>query len=196
MFAPRKQSIETLAQLYTILDDLYRDIERDCRECQDPDCMGYVWLLKEEAERLYEQGIPLVQINNGPTFIHSFPATAQGQPDLSVRYPPCSQLYINNSRRCSTYEDRPFVCRLYPVGLETKKGGTIVWAVHRDCFHIRRMEECGILPDFEHCVRNIINNLSSRLLEEIVKTYCAVDAISSFFDGENNFNSLQEVCHV
>jgi len=194
-FAPRKQGIATLPQLYDALNELYRDIEQDCRECQDPDCMGYVWLLKKEAERLYERGIPLVQVNNGPTFIHSFPAASKGQPDLSVRYPPCSQL-CTDSRKCSIYEDRPLVCRLYPLGLETKADGTIVWALHRDCLHIRRMEELGTLPDFEHRARNVINNLSPKLLEEIVETYRAVDVISSFPDGENNYSSLQEVCHV
>jgi Fe-S-cluster containining protein len=194
-FAPRKQSIETLSQLYDALDELYRGIEQDCRDCQDPDCMGYVWLLKKEAEWLYERGVPLVQVNKGPTFIHSFPATSKGQPDLSVRYPPCSQL-CTDSCRCSIYEDRPLVCRLYPLGFETKADGMIVWVFHRDCLHIRRMEERGTLPNFERRVRNVINNLSPELLGEVVETYRAVDAISSFPDGENNYSSLQEVRHV
>lgn len=194
-FAPRKWSIETLLQFYDALDDLYRGIEQDCRECQDPDCMGYVWLLKKEAERLYERGVPLVQVNNGPTFIHSFPVTDKGQLDLSVQYPPCSQLCAD-SRKCSIYEDRPLVCRLYPLGFETKEDGTIVWVLHRDCLRVRRMEERGTLPDFERHVRNVINNLSPELLEEIVETYRAVDAISSFPDGENNYSTLQEVRYV
>ena len=194
-FVPRRQNIETLAQLYTALDDLYQGIEYDCRGCQDPDCMGYVWLLKKEAERLYERGVPLVQINNGPTFIHSFPETTQGQPDLSVRYPPCSQL-CTDSRKCSIYQDRPFACHIYPIGLETKSCGRIVWALHRDCLYIRKLEERGLLSDFEHRARNIINNLSLQLLEEIVGTYRAVDAISSFRYGENNYSSLQEVRYV
>ncbi len=194
-FALRKQGIETLSQLYDALDELYRGIEQDCRDCQDPDCMGYVWLLKKEADRLYERGVPLVQVNNGPTFINSFPAAADGKLDLSVRYPPCSQL-CSDSRRCSIYKDRPLVCRLYPLGLETKADGTIVWALHRDCLHIRRMEERRMLPDFERRARNVISNLSPTLLDEIVETYRAVDAISSFPDGENNYSILQEVRHV
>jgi len=58
------------------------------------------------------------------------------------------------------------------------------------------MEERGTLPNFEHRVRNVISNLSPELLEEIVETYRAVDVISSFPDGENNYSSLQEVHHV
>lgn len=188
-------NINTLTQLYTVLDDLYRGIECDCRECQDPDCMGYVWLLKKEAERLYERGVPLVQVNNGPTFIHSFPETTQGQPDLSVRYPSCSQL-CTDSRKCSIYQDRPFVCHVYPIGLETKSCGIIAWVLHRDCLYIRRLEERSLLSEFEHRSRNIINNLSPQLLDEIVATYCAVDAISSFPNGENNYSTLKEVRHV
>ena len=157
--------------------------------------MGYVWLLKKEVERLYERGVPLVQVNNGPTFIHSFSATTQGKPDLSVRYPSCSQL-CTDSRRCSIYQDRPLTCRLYPLGLETKADSMIVWALHRDCLYIRRLEKRGLLLDFEHRARNIINNLSPQLLEEIMETYRAVDAISSFPDGENNYSSLQEVRYV
>jgi len=194
-FAPRKQSIETLSQLYDALDALYQGIEQDCRDCQDPHCMGYVWLFKKEAEWLYDRGVPLVQVNNGPTFIHSFPTTADGKLDLSVRYPPCSQL-CTDSRRCSIYKDRPLTCRLYPLGLETRDDGTIVWALHRDCLHIRRMEERGTLPDFERHTRDVTNNLSPTLLEEIVETYRAVHAISSFPDGENNYSILKEVHHV
>ncbi|OGH67747.1 MAG: hypothetical protein A3J66_00875 [Candidatus Magasanikbacteria bacterium RIFCSPHIGHO2_02_FULL_47_14] len=187
--------IETLVQFYDELDVLYRGIEKDCYECRDPDCMGYIWLLKEEVERLYELSVPLVQVNNGPTFIHSFPIAANGQPDLSVRYPQCSQL-CTDSRTCSIHEDRPWICRLYPLGLETEEDGTVVWALHQDCLHVRRLKERGLLSDFELRARNIINNLSPRLLEEIVKTYREVDVLSSFPNGENDYSCLQEVSHV
>ena len=172
--------IETLTQLYEALVELYRGIEQDCRECQDPDCMGYV---------------SLVQVNNGPTFIHSFPMVSQDKLDLSVQYPACSQLCAD-SRKCSIYEDRPMNCHLYPLGLETRADGIIVWALHRDCLHVRRLERRGLLPDFERRALNIINNLSPQLLEEIVETYRAVDAISSFPDGENYYSPLKEVRHV
>lgn len=84
VFTSQKQSIKTLPQLYTVLDYLYRDIENICRNCQNQDCVGYIWLLEQETERLYEQNVPLVQVNNGPTFIHSFPTTALDQLNLSI----------------------------------------------------------------------------------------------------------------
>lgn len=187
--------IETLAQLYKKLDELYKDIKRDCQECQDPDCMGYIWLLKQEAEHLYERGVSLVQINDNPTFIHSFPVTSEGNLKVSERYPSCSQL-CTDSRRCGIYQDRPFVCRFYPLGLETTLDGRIVWALHHDCLHIRRLEERGLLPNFEYRAREIVSNLSPQLLGEIVKTYRAVDTISLFPEGENNYSTLKEVHHV
>lgn len=192
VFAQR-QCIETLAQLYVVLDDLYQDIEHNCSECQHPDCMGYTWLLKEEVSRLYERGIPLVQVNNGSTFIHSFPVKVSGELDLSVRYPSCSQLCTDSRRCCNIHSDRPLVCHLYPLGLETTTNGTVVWALHRDCLHVERMEERGVLPQFERQARKIINSLSSRLLGEIVETYRAVDAISAFPDGDNRYSVLQEI---
>jgi Fe-S-cluster containining protein len=133
------QSIEILSQLNVAFDTLYQGIESDCKECQDPDCMGFTWLLEEEIPQLYDRGVPLVQINNGPSFIHSFPEKSDGQLDLSVRYPQCSQLCLD-SRRCSIHTDRPFVCHLYPLGLETTIDGTIVWALHRDCLYVRRLQ--------------------------------------------------------
>lgn len=193
-FVP-KQCIETLAELYSALGNLYRGIEHDCHECKHPDCMGYIWLLNEEVSRLYERGVPLVQINNGPTFIHSFPAKEHDEPDLSVRYPSCSQL-CTDSRRCKIHNDRPLVCHLYPVGPETKADGTIVWALHRDCLHVEKMEARGELSQFNHRVCNIFNSLSPRLLGEIAEAYRTVDAISAFPDGANRYFVLQEISYV
>lgn len=193
VFAPAKQgTIETLAQLYKAFDRFYQGIEQDCQKCHDPDCMGYIWLLKKEADRLYERGVSLVQVNNGPTFIHSFPETLQGQPDLSVRYPLCSQL-CRDSRKCGIHKDRPLVCHLWPIGLEMKKDGTIVWALHRDCLHTRRLEESGLISNFNCRALNIINNISPQLLEEIIETCRAVEEISSFSEGENSYSIIKEV---
>lgn len=192
-FAPAKrEAIKTLAQLYGELEELYRGIEGDCRECKDLDCVGYVWLLEQEAAKLYERGVPLVQINDGLSFIHSFPVSGRGQLDISVRYPPCSQV-CTDSRRCNIHRDRPLVCRLYPIGLETRADGTIVWALHRDCLYVRRLEERGLLPSFERRGRSIMDRLSPQLLAEILQTYRAVYAISAFPEGENNYHVLEEV---
>ncbi len=191
----QKQEIKTLSQLYDIFEDVSKNIECDCKECSDADCMGYIWLLKREADRLFEKGVPIVQINDGPNFIHSFPVNEQGALILSVRYPPCSQL-CTSSKRCNIYKERPLVCRIYPLGLETKEDGTVIWVLHKDCLHVRKLEERGLLLYFEQRLKNIINNISVLLLKEIVEAYCAVDRISIFPNGENSYIFLQEVKNV
>lgn len=188
------QNIETLTQLNTAFDDLYQGIESDCKECQYPDCMGYTWLLKEDADRLYELGVSLVQINDGPTFIHSFPTKTDGQPDVSVRRPSCSQL-CDGVRRCSIHKDRPFVCHLYPIGFETRSDGVVVWALHQDCLYARRLEERSLLSDFKQQVRSIINNVSPQLLREIAETVYAVEAIYYFPEGGNSYIEIEELRH-
>lgn len=187
--------IKTLKQFYNELDALYKDIEAKCLECNDPDCVGYIWLLKQEADQLYEQGVPLMEINNESVFIHSFPMMSTGEINVSVKYPLCSQI-CSDKRQCSIYKSRPLVCRLYPIGLETTKGGKIVWVLHSDCFYIRNLEMRSLLSDFEYRVLLIINQISPQLMTKIIKTYCAVDAISVFPNGENNYSILREVYHV
>jgi len=187
--------ITTLEQLSDALDGLYPNIAADCNECQDPDCLGYVWVLEREVERLADRGVPLVQINRGPTFINSFPLTADGRPDVSVRAPACSQL-CTDSRRCRIHDDRPLVCRLYPLGLETRSDGVVEWVLHTDCLFVRRLTERGQLSTFERQARQIIDRLTPELHKEIVGTYCAVDAISAFPDGGNSYRPLKEVPHV
>ena len=188
----KKETIKTLAQLYGELEDLYRGIEGDCRDCTYPDCMGYIWLLDQEAAKIYGKGVPLVEINDGLSFIHSFSTDSNGQIDVSVRYPPCSQVQTD-ARRCKIHQDRPLVCRLYPFGLETKNNGIVVWALHRDCLYIRRLEESGLLSNFKHHFCSIVDRISPLLSAEIIRTYRAVYAISAFPYGENNYSILKEV---
>ncbi len=187
--------IHSLEVFQEALDALFFGIEKHCAECQYPDCMGYTWLLREEVGRLYEHGVPLVQINGGPTFIHSFPVTPDGNIDVSVRYPSCSQL-CSESRRCSIHTKRPMVCHLYPIGLETKTCGTIVWALHSGCLYVSRLKENHLLADFEEQSRKLLASISPGLREEIMETYLKVDAICTFPDGENRFTTIAEVNYV
>ncbi|MFA7308857.1 MAG: YkgJ family cysteine cluster protein [Patescibacteria group bacterium] len=189
------KEIATLQQLYHTLDELYRGIEHDCAACKDPDCMGYIWLMKQEVEPMYEAGIPLVQLNKGPVFIHSFPQNEDGTLKLSARYPVCSQ-QCTTSRRCTIHENRPLVCRLYPIGLETTQEGMITWALHRDCLFARNIEKNNQLAVFTHKANAILEHLSPKLLGEILEMYREVDAITHYPFGENNYYPLKEICRV
>lgn len=187
-------AIETVPQLYNELEVLYEGIENDCFECRDPDCVGYVWLLKRESKRLYKKGVPIVQVNDGPSFIHSFLTKPDGTLDIGAPYPSCSQL-CTDSRRCKIHADRPLTCRFYPIGLETLTDGTIVWALHHDCLHARRLGERGTLQEFEMKARSIVRRLSEKLRAEIVGTYHEVHSVSAFPTGPNNY-SILEMCYV
>ncbi len=184
-------TIETLDQLYAELDSLYAGIEKHCTKCEYPDCVGYVWLLKRDEHCLFDLGVPLVQVNNGPTFIHSFPVTSEGNLVLSQRLVPCSQR-APDGRGCSIYHSRPLVCRLYPLGLETQ-GTEIVWALQLDCLYLRQLEDAGLLSDFERRARQVLTSLSSDMLREIVTAYQAVDAISVAPFGPNNYRVLEPI---
>jgi Fe-S-cluster containining protein len=189
-----QKEITTLEELYTELELLYADITQYCRECQDPDCVGFVWLLDKENARLYDLGVPLVETDNGSSFIHSFPEKESGVLDVSVRGPACSQL-CKDVRMCGIHENRPLVCRIYPVGLETAADGRIVWALHTDCHYVRRMAELNILSEFERRAMVLLNRMSRQLESQIVEKYRKVMSISVFPDGDNKYKTLQEVRH-
>lgn len=188
---PQRPQLATLAQLQSAVDALYPDIVADCRECQDPDCMGYIWLLEQEAERLEKRGIPLVQINDGPTFLHSFPIGEDGVPDLTARYPSCHYLCSDGS--CGIHADRPFLCHLYPLGLETLEDGTVAWVIHRDCQHVRRLYKQAELADLANRARSVIDSIAPDLLSEILLAYRAVDELTSYPDGGNDYFVIKEV---
>lgn len=188
--------ITTVIGLYKELNNLYADIKNYCFQCTEQDCMGYLWLLKSEASKLYKAGVPLVKINNGPIFIHSFPENDVGELDVSVRYPVCSQIDCSG-RICLIHKRRPLVCRLYPVGLETLEDNSIAWVIHTDCLFIKDLDKNGLLIEFEKKCLSIINRVSRDLADEILKTYREVDSISAFPNGSNNFKILKGgVCNV
>lgn len=186
-----------LERLYQELDEFWRntDIATACTNCLDPDCVGYVWLLKEEADSLYELGVPIIEINDGPCFIHSFPQALDGGIDFSHRYPPCNQL-CQGARRCGIYENRPLVCRLYPLALEMQPNGMVTWAIHQDCEFIRRQEKLGLLADFEEAARRVLSKIPQVASTKMVATYRAVYDISLFPDGPNQTKIIKEAENV
>lgn len=182
--------ITTLQRLYREVDKLYGNISEYCFQCKDNDCLGYIWLIKTEADRLYRAGVPLIKINDGPTFIHSFAEDQAGNINVSVKYPVCSQVDCS-IRICLIRKKRPLVCHIYPAGLETLENGRIVWAMHLDCLFVRKMAEQGLEDDLEKKFLSIINRVSRPLLDEIITTYKAVNAISAFPNGSNHFKIMK-----
>jgi Fe-S-cluster containining protein len=152
--------------------------------------MGYIWVLPEESDTLVESGVPIVQINDGPNFIHSFSTAEDGNINVEARYPVCKYAEAP-CRRCGIYKKRPMVCRLWPIGLETHDG-KVVLGLHLDCLFVRYLQEHGLVPGFKRRALNLMTRLSPDLKEAIASTYFAVDAIAKFPNGENRYLILQE----
>lgn len=129
-----------------------------------------------------------MQINNNITFIYPFLNNSQHR-NLSAWYPKCSQLCIDG-RRCNIHDERPLPCRLYPLALEMKTDGTVVWAIHRNCLHLLRLKKRRLFSNFKRRTLAVINKISPRLLVEIVETYRAVEAVS-LSDGVNTYNIIK-----
>lgn len=173
-----------LHKLYSRLDALYRDIKSICAGCQDHDCEGYVWLLKEEASLLYELGVPILEINEDINFIHSF-EEAEGAILIGKPKPPC---ILKQDGLCFIYDFRPLVCRMYPVGP----------AMVNDEIQIVLFQDCKFSRDLGRKSKNkflsqviqALEEAPSKLLFEVADTYRKVDTVSAFPQGPNIFEVI------
>lgn len=185
-----KDQIQTLQEFYRELDSFYPDIRQFCAECSDPDCMGYIWVLPQEVENLINSNVPIVQINNNIHFLHSFETKEDDSLEVETKYPVCK--FVEEScRRCTIYQNRPMVCRLWPLGLETCNNKPVL-ALHLDCLFVRYLQENNLVLEFKNKTHNLISRLSPELKKEIVSTYCAVDSITKYPDGENRYITIEE----
>lgn len=173
-----------LHKLYLELNFLYRDIRSVCVACQDHDCEGYVWLLKEEASALYDLNIPIVEINESTFFIHSF-EEVDGVISIEKPKPPCR---LRQNGLCSIYDSRPLVCRIYPVGLVTVSD-EIMLVLHKDCKFSRDIKDEAKTVFIAQAIE-ILKKTPNDLLDEIMDTYRKVDAISAFPEGPNTFEVI------
>jgi Fe-S-cluster containining protein len=173
-----------LRKMYLELNFLYKDIHSICAKCEDHDCEGYVWLLKEEATLLYDQGVSIVEMNDSTFFIHSF-EEVDGLLSIDKPKPPCK---LRCDGLCSIYDSRPLVCRMYPVGLVTVDDEVLL-VLHKDCKFSRDIEE-EARAIFISRVIKILEQVSPDLLNEVLASYLEVDSISAFPEGPNTFEVL------
>ena len=169
-----------LIELCAAFDHLYRDIGPFCSGCQDHDCEGFVWLLEKEAETLYSHGIPIVEVNESLSFIHSFEEKG-GCLMIEKPKPPC---ILRKNGLCSIYSDRPLVCRMYPVGF-ARHEGSLFLALHKDCRFSRSLSGDEKKSFFQK-VLDILQSTSPELISEIKNTFERVDEISLFPTGPNS----------
>lgn len=173
-----------LLKLYQQFDNLYRNIHLICANCLDHDCEGYVWLLKDEANLLFANTVPIIEINNDINFIHSFEKD-NGNIIVDKPKPPCR---LREKGLCSVYNIRPLVCRMYPVGFVTVNNDVML-VIHKDCKFSRELQ--GVYKEtFVREVFRILNNVTQEILDEITETYRRVDGISTFPEGSNSYEIL------
>lgn len=173
-----------LRKLYSKFDFLYKDIKSVCVGCQDNDCEGYVWLLKEEASSLYDHDVSIAEINNGIFFINSFEKVG-GVISVEKPKPPCK---LRQCGLCSIYNSRPLVCRIYPIGFETINDEVMV-VLHKTCKFSRNLKgEAKMI--FTAQVIEILKQTPTNLLNEIIDTYKRVNDISTFPTGPNIFEII------
>ena len=173
-----------ICKLYSRFDSLYRDIHLVCSGCDDHDCEGFVWLLKEESFLLYDMGVPIMEINDSTFFIHSF-EESNGELLISKPKPPCR---LRKEGFCSIYSSRPLVCRMYPVGFASVDDD-ILLVLHKDCKFSRSINGKAKAL-FIAKVIQILKEVSLDLLVEISDSFREVEKISAFPEGPNAFETL------
>lgn len=185
--------IQTIDELKRDIDELWSGIDRSCANCNDPDCLGYIWVMPKEEDLLLDVGVEIVQVNEpyGPIFIDSYPRDEHGH--IIVNHSKSHCPYLDRSGRCSIHSVRPLTCHLYPLGPETLPDGRIVWALHVDCFHVRSIKQSGGQEFLITKIRQLLKRISPELRKEIRDVYEKVDEISVFPDGPNNFITLEEI---
>lgn len=167
-----------------MLSFLYRNIGSTCASCQDHDCEGYVWLLKEEALAFYNRNIPIVELNEGIFFIHSF-EEVNGIISIEKPRPPCR---LRQARLCSIYDSKPLVCRMYPIGLAVIDDEVII-VLHKDCKFSRDIKDKDRTMFIAQIIK-ILRQTPDDLLNEIMDVYKKVDAISVLPNGPNAFEAI------
>lgn len=174
--------IKKLNELYKALGSLFLGISEVCQQCQDDDCQGFIWLVPQEAERLYQDGVEILEINNNISFLQSF-TEKDKKINIEQFKPPCP---FCKKKRCTIYSKRPLVCRMYPLAFATENG--IVYLIlHLDCL-FSKQKAADVL--FRDRAVTLFKRLHPRLLKKIMETYRCVDSISKFPEGPNKYLRL------
>lgn len=172
------------------LDTLWNGISTSCATCVDPDCMGYLWLLGDDAGEIMRAGYGIVRINppDGPRFIDSYVRDSEGALTVQARSPACP--YLDSARRCAIHDHRPLVCRLYPLSLETLPDGTVAWLLHTNCNHIRRVQAASGLDNLVREIHSALGSMAPSLLDELKTVYGQVNAVTERMSIEDTRHVL------
>lgn len=173
--------IRKLQGLYVALNRLFNGIGDVCLNCEFPRCQGYIWLLSEEAKRLYDRGVEILEVNDSISFINPF--SESEKIDIEKVKPTC--LWYRNGR-CGIYKMRPLHCRMYPLSFATKNG-IIYLVLHLDCLYAKIKIKDTI---FIERAKAIFRRVDRKLFRKILETYQSVDRITKFPAGGNRIKRL------
>lgn len=187
--------MSTVSKFETFKNDLqhlWRDISDSCKECQFPDCMGYISVMPSERITLMQDGFRLMQINGrqGPTFIDNYPRNDLGEAIVGTLKPLCP--YRSADGGCSKHSNKPMLCDMYPLGIEFKQGSPW-WVLYQDCEHIHRIQQKGLLNKTKREVRNLTKKLTNDQLEEITTTFLQASELASWPDGPNRVILVERI---
>ncbi|MEK7173406.1 MAG: hypothetical protein AAB740_05565 [Patescibacteria group bacterium] len=173
--------IRKLRGLYTALNRLFDGIGDICLDCEFPRCQGYIWLLPQEAKRLYSQGVEVLEVNDDISFINPF--SGSEKIDIEKIKPACPWC---KSKRCRMYKMRPLHCRMYPLSFATEN--EIVYLVlHLDCLYAKMKIKDAI---FIERIKALFRRVDQKLFKKILETYRSVDRITKFPEGDNRIKRL------
>ena len=162
-----KRDSKKLAEAYKLIDRLFPDISKACKNCNTC-CKTYGWLLKQEAEEFSEKGYPAVEINKN---LYCFDSFIRDEKDKRIfdQIPRCS---FYRKGKCSIYNERPLDCRLYPIKVKFRQGKAII-GLSLGCKYISSLVEkereqlCyNIVKFFRKAPQNIVTDYLN-LMENI-----------------------------
>ncbi|MBU4374968.1 hypothetical protein KKH38_00465 [Patescibacteria group bacterium] len=179
--------INTLTELYSSFDELLDGISEICKKCSYYDCMGYLWLLPDEAKKLLDADIELLTVNNGINFINPFKA---GEEIDIERFKPICPWFKNHL--CRIRSLRPLVCRMYPLNFAAEHDN-IYLVLHLDCEYAKINKGN---KNFQQKATDLFRQINTQFFQQILNSYRLVNNIIKFPRGPNRYLKLANVRQI
>lgn len=173
----------SIEDLYEFWDSFFSNIySAHCENCLYPDCEGYIFLTNDEKERLYENYIPLLTLNDNVTIINSLKyIPSESVFDIEEIKPKCR---LEKCGKCSIYHIRPLVCRIYPFSFYFENNKTY-FVIHEDCkyttdYFISNQNE------IIKTIKKMFSSTNPNLINQVVMSYKNLNDVSMFPNEEKN----------
>ena len=182
--------IETLEEMKSLIDWVWRDISPACSTCSEPDCIGYVWVIPEEEEALLDVGVQTVQLNgSGPIFIDSYHRNRRGHLQVWQPKPRCPHRAEDGT--CRVHAHRPLVCHLYPMGFERLPTGRLAWVLYESCKYVKSLTAEGRQALFVE-LATVVRRLSQELRSKLLAYFKSVEYVALSTE-QNAYTFIMEV---